>query len=68
MLTRTFTCDSCGKDISDSSDATHRLVLSEDILWRNPASGTPPKAARTWTAFLRDEMSGLRPMDRQPRV
>jgi hypothetical protein len=30
MLTRTYTCDSCGKDISDGSDAMHRLVLSED--------------------------------------
>jgi hypothetical protein len=30
MLIRTYTCDSCGKDISDGSDAMHRLVLSED--------------------------------------
>jgi hypothetical protein len=29
-VTRTYTCDGCGKDISDGSDSTTRLVLSED--------------------------------------
>jgi hypothetical protein len=40
MLTRTYTC---GKDISDGSDAEHRLVLSEDHVWRDTLSATPPK-------------------------
>ena len=40
MLTRTYTCDSCGKDISDGSDAEHRLVLSEDHIWRETLTAT----------------------------
>ena len=35
MRTTTFTCDSCGRDISDGP---HRLVLSEDYAVRNTLS------------------------------
>ena len=44
MLTSTYTCDSCGKDISAGSDAAHRLVLSEDHIWRRDtlSAATPP--------------------------
>jgi hypothetical protein len=42
MLTRTYTCDSCGKDISDGSDAARRLALSEDHIWRDTLSAAPP--------------------------
>jgi hypothetical protein len=41
MLTRTYTCEGCGKDISDGSDSTTRLVLSEDHIWREALSATP---------------------------
>jgi hypothetical protein len=42
MLTTTYTCDNCGKDISDRSDAAHRLALSEDHIWRDTLSTAPP--------------------------
>ncbi len=42
MLTTTHTCDRCGKDISDRSDAVHRLALSEDHIWRDTSSTAPP--------------------------
>jgi hypothetical protein len=41
MLTITYACDSCGKDISDSS-AEHRLALSEDRIWREMSARPPP--------------------------
>ena len=41
--TRTYTCDGCGKDISDGSDSTTRLVLSEDHIWREAVSAIPPR-------------------------
>ena len=42
MLATTYTCDSCGKDISDRSKAAHRLALSEDHIWRDTLSTAPP--------------------------
>jgi ribosomal protein L24E len=43
MLIRKYSCDTCGKDISDGSGAMHRLVLSEDHIWREAVSAIPPR-------------------------
>jgi hypothetical protein len=42
MFTKIYTCDNCGKNISDRSDAAHRLALSEDHIWRDTLSTAPP--------------------------